>query len=130
MAWAVGGGAKVTLGVFHQGTDAEVWKVVFDEHECVRRGRGQLEGRVFRSLDDPNRVVVHNDFAGPDSVRSATADPSLATAMEPAGVTDGPWLGVIERVVQKRYAEGSASGTLTVPRRVRDYGHVYVRGGP
>jgi hypothetical protein len=76
---------------------------------------------VFRSVDNPNRVVVHNDFAGEEAARSFMADPSLAAVMERAGVTDEPWLGVIERVEQKRYAEGPPGVTLAVHHRVADY---------
>jgi quinol monooxygenase YgiN len=111
----------VTLVVFHHVADYDVWKTVFDGHENVRRGHGQLEHRVFRSVDDPNRVVVHNDFADEDAARALMADPSLAAAMERAGVTDEPWLGVIERVEQKRYADGPSGVTLAVHHRVRDY---------
>jgi hypothetical protein len=111
----------VTLVVFHHVADYDVWKVVFDEHESVRRGHGQLEHRVFRSVDDPNRVVVHNDFATEEAGRSLKADPSLAAAMERGGVTDEPWLGVIERVEQKRYVDDPSGVTLAVHHRVRDY---------
>lgn len=111
----------VTLVVFHQVASYEVWKAVFDEHESVRRGHGQLEHRVYRSVDDPNRVVVHNDFASEIAARSFMADPSLAAAMERAGVTGEPWLGLVERVEQKRYADGPAGVTLAVHHRVRDH---------
>jgi quinol monooxygenase YgiN len=113
----------VTLVVFHHVADYDVWKSVFDEHEDVRRGHGQLEHRVYRSVDNPNRVVVHNDYASEDAARSFMADPSLAAAMERAGVTDEPWLGVIERVEQKRYAEGPSAVTLAVHHRVSNYEH-------
>ena len=111
----------VTLVVFHYVADYDTWKSVFDEHEGVRRGHGQLEHRIFRSVDNPNRVVVHNDFPTADDARAFRDDPSLPEAMERAGVTDEPWLGVIERVEQKRYAEGTAGVTLAVHHRVRDY---------
>ena len=111
----------VTLVVFHHVADYDVWKSVFDEHETARRGHGQLEHRVVRSVDNPNRVVVHNDFASEEAARSSMADPSLAAAMERAGVTDEPWLGVIERVEQKRYTEGPSGVMLAVHHRVRDY---------
>jgi hypothetical protein len=78
---------------------------------------------VFRSIDNPNRVVVHNDFAGEDAAHALMADPSLTAAMERAGVTDEPWLGLIERVEQKRYADGPSGVTLAVHHRVRDYEH-------
>ena len=111
----------VTLVVFHHVADYDAWKTVFDEHEDVRRGYGQLEHRVFRSVDNPNRVVVHNDFAGEDAARAFMADPSLPAAMERAGVTDEPWLGVIERAEQKRYADAPSAVTLAVHHRVGDY---------
>jgi hypothetical protein len=113
----------VTLVVFHHVADYDVWKTVFDGHEDVRRGHGQLEHRVFRSVDNPNRVVVHNDFAGEGAARSFMADPSLAAVMERGGVTDEPWFGVIVRVEQKRYADGPAGVTFAVHHRVRDYEH-------
>jgi len=111
----------VTLVVFHHVADYESWKTVFDEHEGVRRGHGQLEHRVFRSVDDPNRVVVHNDFPGEETARGLMDDPSLGDALKRAGVTGEPWLGLIERVEQKRYAEGSVGVTMAVHHRVRDY---------
>ena len=82
----------VTLVVFHHVADYEGWKTVFDEHENVRRGYGELEHRVFRSVDNPNRVVVHNDFPSEDDARAFMADPSLAAVLKRAGVTDEPWL--------------------------------------
>ena len=111
----------VTLVVFHHVADYESWKTVFDEHERVRREYGQLEHRVFRAVDDPNRVVVHNDFPTEEAGRGLMNDPSLPAAMKRAGVTDEPWLGLIERVDRKRYAEGPVGVTMAVHHRVRDY---------
>jgi heme-degrading monooxygenase HmoA len=111
----------VTLVVSHHVADYDGWKLVFDGHESVRRAHGQLEHRVFRSVDDPSRVVVHNDFATDEAVRAFMADPSLAAAMERAGVTNEPWLGVIERVEQKQYAEEPSGVTRAAHHRVRDY---------
>ena len=111
----------VTLVVFHHVADYGRWKAVFDEHEEVRRAHGQFEHRVFRSVDDPNRVVVHNDFPSEEAARGLMDDPSLADAMTRAGVTDEPWLGLIERVEQRRYAEGPVGVTMAVHHRVHDY---------
>ena len=94
---------------------------MFDEHEGVRRGHGQIEHRVFRSVDNPNRVVVHNDFPSEKAARGLMDDPSLAEAMSRAGVTDEPWLGLIQLVDQKRYAQGSVGVTMAVHHRVREY---------
>jgi hypothetical protein len=111
----------VTLVVFHHVVDYGRWKTVFDEHESVRRAHGQLEHRVFRSVGDPNRVVVHNEFPSEEAARGLMDDPSLADAMVRAGVTDEPWLGLIERAERRRYAEGPVGVVMAVHHRVRDY---------
>ena len=111
----------VTLVVFHHVRDYEGWKPVFDEHESVRRSHGELEHRIYRGVDNPNRVVVHNDFPSEDAARAFMADPSLPAAMESAGVTDEPWLGLVEQLEQKRYTDGVAGVTIAVHHRVRDY---------
>ena len=111
----------VTLVVFHHVRDYDTWKAVFDEHEGVRRGHGELAHRIYRGVDVPNRVIVHNDFPSEDAARALMADPSLPAAMERAGVTDEPWLGLIEQLEQKRYTDGTAGVTVAVHHRVRDY---------
>jgi len=111
----------VTLVVFHHVRDYDAWKPVFDEHEAVRRSHGALEHRVYRGVDDPNRVIVHNDFPSEDPARAFMADPSLPAVMERAGVTDEPWLGLVEQLEQKRYTDGTAGVTVAVHHRVRDY---------
>ncbi len=115
--WAL----MVTLVVFHHVRDYAAWKSVFDEHEGVRRSHGQLEHRVYRGVDNPNRVIVHNDFPSEDAAGGFMADPSLAATMERAGVTDEPWLGLVEQLERKRYFEGTAGVTVAVHHRVRDY---------
>ena len=111
----------VTLVVFHHVSNYAAWKAVFDEHESVRRGHGALGHRVYRGVDDPNRVIVHIDFASENRARAFMADPSLPAVMERAGVTDEPWLGLIEQLEQKRYADGAVGVTVAVHHRVRDY---------
>ena len=111
----------VTLVVFHHVRDYDVWKPVFDGHEDVRRNHGELEHRVYRGVDDPLRVIVHNDFPTEDAARAFMADPSLPDAMERAGVTDEPWLGLVVQLEQKRYTDGTAGVTAAVHHRVRDY---------
>jgi heme-degrading monooxygenase HmoA len=111
----------VTLVVFHHVADYDTWKAVFDEHEELRRGHGQLEHRIFRGADDPNRVVVHNDFRSEDAAAALRDDPALAGAMQRAGVTDEPWFGLIERLELKRYVDGHAGVTSAVHHRVADY---------
>ena len=111
----------VTLVVFHDVRDYDTWKPVFDEHEGVRRGHGELEHRIYQNLHNRNRVIVHNDFPTEQAARALMADPSLPTAMERAGIEGEPWLGLIESVERKPSADGAAGAILVVHHRVRDY---------
>lgn len=99
-----GASAGVSLVVWHKVADCDTWKPVFDEHEDVRRGHGELEHRVYRPVGEANVVVVHNDSRTEAEAQSFMADASLPAAMERACVDGGPWLGRIERVERKTYA--------------------------
>jgi quinol monooxygenase YgiN len=111
----------VTLVVHHWVRDFATWKPVFDEHEDVRRGHGELEHRIYQDIHNPNRVVIHNDFPSEEAARAFMDDPSLPEAMERGGVEGEPGIGLTQRAEQKRYSEGSAAVTLVVHHRVHDY---------
>ena len=93
----------VTLVVHHRVRDYDAWKLVFDEHESVRRSHGETEHRVYRDMHDANRVIVHNDFPSEEAARGFMEDPSLAEAMERAGVEGEPGISFIERAERKVY---------------------------
>ncbi len=111
----------VTLVVHHRVRDFATWKPVFDEHEGVRRGHGEVEHRIYQDIHDPNRVIIHNDFPDEEAARAFMTDPSLPEAMERGGVDGEPGIGLVERTEQKRYTEGPSEVTLVVHHRVRDY---------
>ena len=93
----------ITLVVHHRVRDYDAWKPVFDEHESVRRGHGEIEHRVYRDIHDANRVVVHNDFPSEEAARAFMEDPSLREAMERAGVEGEPGISFIECAERKVY---------------------------
>lgn len=93
----------VTLVVHHRVRDYDAWKLVFDEHEGVRRSHGEIEHRVYRDIHDLNRVVVHNDFPSEEAARAFTEDPSLRAAMERAGVEGEPGISFIDLAERKVY---------------------------
>jgi len=111
----------VTLVVHHWVRDFATWKPVFDQHEDVRRGHGEVEHRIYQDIHEPNRVVIHNDFPSEEAARSFMTDPSLPEAMERGGVEGEPGIGLTERTEQKHYADGTAAVTLVVHHRVHDY---------
>ncbi len=99
----------VTLVVHHRVRDYGVWKPIFDAHETVRRGHGEIEHRVYRDIHDPNRVVVHNDFPSEEAARGFLEDPSLKQAMAQAGVEGEPGISFMERAERKVYVEELAT---------------------
>ena len=99
----------VTLVVHHSVRDYDAWKPVFDEHEEVRRSHGEVEHRIYRDMQDRNRVVVHNDFPSEEAARGFLEDPSLKEAMSRAGVEGEPGVAVIERAERKVYDEALAT---------------------
>ncbi len=98
------GTAGVTLVVHHHVRDFATWKRVFDEHESVRRGHGELEHRVYQNLDDRNAVVVHNDFPSEDAALAFRDDASLPEVMARAGVEGEPGIGLLTCMERKVYA--------------------------
>ncbi|MGB7589374.1 MAG: hypothetical protein WBM00_11770 [Solirubrobacterales bacterium] len=81
----------------------------------LRRARGgkarhgEVEHRVYRDIQDPNRVVVHNDFPSEAAARSFLGDPSLKEAMGRAGVEGEPGIAFIERAERKVYDDAPAT---------------------
>lgn len=75
--------------VQHHVADYDAWFTVFSEHGVVRRKHGATGHTVTRAVDDPNSLVVVNDFATLAGAQAFAADPSLPEAMDRAGV-DGP----------------------------------------
>jgi len=94
----------VTLVVHHMVRDYDAWKEVFDGHETVRRGHGETEHRVYRDLQEPKRVVVHNDFPSEEAAQGFLDDPSLKEAMERAGVEGEPGISLMECAERKPYS--------------------------
>jgi hypothetical protein len=97
----------VTLVIHHRVRDYDVWKSAFDDHEWARRKHGEIEHRIYRDIHDSNRVVLHNDFPSEDAARGFLEDPSLAEAMQGAGVEGEPGMSFIDRAERKVYAEAA-----------------------
>lgn len=76
--------------VQHTVEDFDTWKPVFDEHRAVREKHGATGHSVYRSADDPNNILVINEFPDLDSAKAFSDDPSLKEAMAKAGVTSQP----------------------------------------
>ena len=92
------------LIVHHRVQDFDRWKTVFDEHGTNRKEHGCSRHWVYRSVEDPNDVVISTEWPSDEAARSFVADPSLREAMERAGVVGQPammWIG--DEVESKEY---------------------------
>ena len=96
-------GMATKVIVQHHVQDYEGWKPVFDEHGAVRRQHGATGHRIHRSLDDPNTLVIVNEFATEEGARAFAADPALKDAMQRAGVDTQPQMWFCEEVEATTY---------------------------
>jgi hypothetical protein len=78
------------LVVQHKVRDFDAWKPVFDEDESRRREHGAQRHWLYRTVEDPNDVVVAVEFPSVDAARSFTQDPGLREAMQRGGVEGEP----------------------------------------
>jgi hypothetical protein len=89
--------------VQHHVTDYDRWLAVFTEHGVVRRQHGATGHSINRSVEDPNTLVIVNDFATAEGARAFSVDPSLADAMQRAGVDAAPQVWITEEADSASY---------------------------
>jgi hypothetical protein len=77
------------LSIHHKVKDYASWRKGYDEHEKSRVSAGVTNGKVFRSAEDPNDILIVLDVADVAKARTWLGAPDLKTAMEKAGVV-GP----------------------------------------
>ncbi len=76
--------------IHHRVRDYATWRPVFDAHEPARTAAGLSNGRVFRSADNPNDLILLFDFADRRKAEEFAASDELKTAMQRAGVEGRP----------------------------------------
>jgi hypothetical protein len=87
------------LLVQHRVREFATWKPVFDEQgSTIRIRHGAARHWLYRSLDDPNDVVVSLEFPAEEQARSFVADPALREEMSQAGVVGEPTVTFCEEV--------------------------------
>jgi hypothetical protein len=83
-AWATRGAIDPTI--HHKVADYAKWRAGYDAHEKSRLSAGITNGRVFRSAEDPNDVVVLLDVADVAKARVWLGSDDLKAAMQKSGV--------------------------------------------
>lgn len=91
------------LAVRHTVADFPAWKRVFDEHAAVRKQHGATGHRLLQSADDPNTVTVLNVFPDRASIEAFASDPSMAEAMQRAGVVSQPDITIWDETEETPY---------------------------
>jgi len=76
--------------VRHKVQDYSTWKPIFDEHRLTRQAAGSLGGRLFRSADDRNELVMLLEWDDMEKAREFAQSDDLRTTMARAGVADRP----------------------------------------
>jgi hypothetical protein len=70
--------------------DFNAWRTGYNENEKNRQSAGITNGRVFRSADDPNEVVILQDVADVAKARAWFGSDDLKAAMQKSGVIGSP----------------------------------------
>jgi hypothetical protein len=78
------------LTIHHKVKDYAAWRAGYDGHEKSRLSAGITNGRVFRSAEDPNDLVVLQDVADVAKARTWLGSDDLKAAMQKSGVIGSP----------------------------------------
>jgi len=70
--------------------DFAAWRTSYNGQEKDRASAGITNGRVFRSPDDPNDVVILQDVADVSKARTWLGSNEAKTVMEKSGVVGSP----------------------------------------
>jgi hypothetical protein len=78
------------LTVHFKVKDYAAWRTGYDAREKGRVSAGISNGRVFRSAEDPNDVVVLQDVADVSKARTWLGSDDTKAAMQKGGVIGSP----------------------------------------
>ena len=70
--------------------DFNAWRSSYNGHEKDRASAGITNGRVFRSPDDPNDVVILQDVTDVSKARTWLTSNEMKLVMEKSGVVGAP----------------------------------------
>jgi hypothetical protein len=82
--------ATENMTVHHKVKDYATWRTSYNANEKNRLSAGITNGRVFRSAEDPNDVVVLQDVADVAKARTWFGSDDLKAAMQKSGVIGSP----------------------------------------
>ena len=89
--------------VQHHVEDFDRWLPLYKEHGEVRRANGGTGHQIFRTTEDPNDLVIVNEFASLEGAMGFLNDPSLKGAMGRAGVDSEPKIWICDDASSEQY---------------------------
>lgn len=89
--------------VQHHVEDYDRWLPVFKEHGEARRANGATGHTIHRGVEDPNAIIIVNDFATVEGASAFHTDPSLKEVMARSGVDSQPQVWIVEEAESERY---------------------------
>jgi uridine phosphorylase len=78
------------LTVHFKVKDFNAWRTSYNSHEKDRASVGITNGKVFRSADDPNDVLIVQDVADASKARTWLGSYEMKTVMEKSGGVGSP----------------------------------------
>jgi hypothetical protein len=93
----------VKVVVQHHVADYDAWYPIYTEHQAVRVKHGGTGHTITRTADDPNSLVIVNEFETVEGARAFATDPSLPEVMQRAGVDSEPLVWICEDAETKSY---------------------------
>ncbi len=84
------------LFVKHSINDFKLWQAVYDSMAATKRAGGWLSGRVMRDSQNPNQVVVLEEYATLEAAKAWAQNPALRIAMGHSGVNGSPEIAFLE----------------------------------
>jgi hypothetical protein len=78
------------LTVHFKVKDYAAWRTSYDGREKGRLSAGITNGRVFRSAEDPNDVVILQDVADVAKARSWLGSDEMKATLQKSGVVGTP----------------------------------------
>lgn len=84
--------------VIHKVEDYDKWKPVYDEDRATRKAKGSKGAVVFRTADDPNKIVVMSEWENITMAKNFAEAEELRITMLKAGVIGQPEISYLEEI--------------------------------
>jgi quinol monooxygenase YgiN len=92
-----------TLFVRHKVDDYGKWKRGYDEFASLRKENGVTGSSVHRDANDPDLIIVTNQFKDVNAAKAFAGSEQLKSAMAELGVSGPPEIWLAEDIEQTPY---------------------------